>query len=301
MGVWLLVDGTAVAYRAFHAIRGLSTRDGRPTNAVYGAALSVRRWLRLHKPDHGAVVFDRGMPQYRLAVLESYKAQRPPMPADLAAQLPAIEQVIGAQGLPVVVQEGIEADDVIARLALDAVDAGDSVVVVSSDKDMLPLVERGVRIVLPHRENEVCDAAYVRGRYGIEPGRVADWLALVGDSVDNIPGVPGVGAKTAARLLCEFGSAKAILAGSERIGNARVRAAVEAHRDTVMRNLELVRLRPEAAQAVAAADLEVRDPDRGRLGALFREFEFDSLLRELAADAGEPRAPARPEQGTLPL
>lgn len=304
-----MVDGTAVAYRSFHAIRGLSASDGTPTNAAYGAVNSVRRWLRLHEPAHGAVVFDRGMPEYRLQTLETYKAQRPPMPDDLEAQLPVIEELIDALGLSVVVQEGIEADDVIARLAMDAVEAGASVVVVSSDKDMLPLIEHGVRIVLPHRENEACDAGYVRERYGVPPERIVDWLALVGDASDNIPGVPGVGAKTAARLLQEFGSAEELLAGAGRIGNARVRAAVEAHRDAVLRNLELVRLRPEIVRPVPAADLRVRAPDRSRLEALFRRLEFGGMLRELLQGGGEagagaetpPRASGGSEQGILPL
>lgn len=305
VGSWLLVDGTAVAYRAFHAIRGLSTRAGEPTNAVFGVAKSVQRWLRLHEPEFAAVVFDRGRPEYRMKVLPEYKAQRPAMPDDLARQFPLIEELLNAHGVPVVVQEGVEADDIIARLALDAVaagatgdavdpvDAGDEVVVVTSDKDMLPLVARGIRIVLPHREDAVCDSAYVRERYGIAPGQMTDWLALTGDSSDNIPGVPGVGAKTAARLLTEFGSAEALLAGVARVGNARVRRALEEHADDLRRNIEVVRLRPEVVAPVSNDDLRLRTPDRPRLVTLLRELEFGSMLAELTTDDAR--------QGDLPL
>ncbi len=281
MPVLLLVDGTAVAYRAFHAIRGLSTKDGRPTNAVYGLIHSVRRWIDMLDATHAAVVFDRGMPQYRVDVLESYKAQRPEMPEDLASQIPVMIELLEAWGIPVVIQEGVEADDVLARLALDGVRAGYDTIVVTSDKDMLSLLDRGVRLVLPHRPDETVDAGWVKEKYGVPPDRMPDLLALTGDSVDNIPGVPGVGPKTAAGLLREFGSAEGVLEGVDRISSPRIRKAVAAAADDVRRNLDLIRLRPEEARPVAPDSLRLRRPDRAKLAPLLRDLEFHGFLREL--------------------
>jgi len=208
----LLLDGTGIAYRSYHAIRGLKTRDGRPTNALFGFARALESERAKWNPTHWAVVFDGGRPAERLALLDSYKAQRKPMPDDLLQQLKLIDRYLELAGVPYILIPGKEADDLIAALARRAERRGWDVVVVSSDKDLLQLPSERIRLARPGKHGEVIDAVKVKELTGVEPEQIPLWLALIGDAVDNIPGVPGVGPKKAADLVNRYGSLSGVAA-----------------------------------------------------------------------------------------
>ncbi|MFH1969936.1 MAG: 5'-3' exonuclease H3TH domain-containing protein, partial [Verrucomicrobiota bacterium] len=207
----LLVDALGIAYRAFYAITGLTTAAGRPTNAVYGFIKTIMQMERIWRPSHKLVVFDGGAPVERLKLLATYKAQRPAMPPALRAQLPAIDAWLDAAAIAHVRLEGREADDVVASVALQAAAAGLDVLVASSDKDLLQMVTPTIAVVMPGKVTEKMGTAEVLAKTGVRPDQVVDWLALMGDSSDNIPGVPGIGAKTAAKLLQQWQSLANVL------------------------------------------------------------------------------------------
>lgn len=283
----LLVDGTGVAYRAFYAIRSLSTRSGRPTNAVFGFIKMLQQLGELWKPTHRAVVFDGGLPKERMEKLPTYKAQREPMPDALRGQFEAIEEYLRRSEVPSLRLEGEEADDVIATLAARAAERGMEVVVASSDKDLYQLVGERVAMVAPSKAGARMGPAEVAEKTGVPPERIVDWLALTGDSVDNIPGVPGVGAKTAAKLLSEFGSLDGLWARLGEVGSERIRQALEASRETVARNLELVRLRRDLPLGADWDAMRVRPPDAGRLLPFYEEMEFGSMARAMRDEAAQ--------------
>ena len=210
----LIVDGHAYAYRAFHAIRDLRSPDGRPTNAIYGFVKMLAKMRAAVEPTHLMVVWDGGLSAERVARLPEYKAQRPEMPDDLKPQLDEIVEYLKAAGIASFCGDGVEADDYIACLARRAADAGMTVVIASSDKDFMQLVSARVGLLNPNDKSEtVWTDEQVRAKAGVEPSQIVDWLSLMGDTVDNIPGVPGVGPKTAADLLNQFGSVAGCLRG----------------------------------------------------------------------------------------
>lgn len=238
----LLVDGLAGAYRFFYAIPGLTTKAGEPTNAVLGFVRMMQQFARVWNPTHWAVVFDGGTPPARLALVPGYKANRKPMPDALRAQLPILNTYLDAAGITGVRLDACEADDVIATLARRAADAGVDVRIATGDKDLFQLVDDHVRIVSLAGEPKTMDAAAVAEKTGVQPAQIPDWLALTGDSADNIGGVPGIGPKTAARLLSEFGGLTQVYARLGEVESPKIRQLLEAHRDTVDRNLKMVRL-----------------------------------------------------------
>ena len=197
----LIIDGHAYAYRAFHAIRGLRSPSGQPTNAVYGFVKMLAKMRAAIKPTHLIVVWDGGLSAERTAVLPEYKAQRPRMPDDLKLQLDEMTGYLQAAGVSSFCRAGVEADDYIACLARHASDAGMSVVIASSDKDFMQLVSARVGLLNPgDKSGTIWTDEQVRAKAGVEPSQIVDWLSLTGDSVDNIPGVPGSGRKP--RLNC---------------------------------------------------------------------------------------------------
>ena len=290
----LIVDGHSYAYRAFFAIPKLTNARGEPTNAVFGFLKMLRKIADDFQPTHWAVAWDAGLPEERLKVLESYKAQRKPMPDDLRVQLPAIREVLDAMRVVSMAQPGHEADDIIASVCRQAGNA--RVLIATSDKDLMQLVNdrvAGVRL-LP-TGNVLMDRDAVRGRYGVPPEQMLDLLCLTGDSSDNIPGVPGVGEKTAAQLLAQFGDAEAVLDRSGEIANARLRAAVEQSAGRIRQNRVLMTLNAALPVALDWDQLRRGEPDLERLVALFERFGFKSLLEEARRQARQ--AP----QGELPL
>src|SRR5208283_3967250 len=209
----LIIDGHAYAYRAFHAIRDLRSPGGQPTNAIYGFVKMLAKMRADIVPSHLIVVWDGGLSAERTALLPEYKAQRPGMPDDLKPQLDEIVSYLKAAGVASFCREGVEADDYIACLARRAADAGMAVVIASADKDFMQLVSVRIGLLNPNDKGEtVWTDAQVRAKSGVEPSQVVDWLSLTGDNVDNIPGVSGVGPKTAAELLNQFGSVAALYA-----------------------------------------------------------------------------------------
>src|SRR5574341_1254730 len=195
-----ILDGSSLIYRAFYAIRDLRNSKGFPTNEIFGFTKTLQKFIREKKPDHFVVALDAKGPTFRHQEFEAYKAQRKPMPEDLSLQLPWIKDLIKAYRIPILELSGFEADDVIATLAQKAKLEFD-VFIISPDKDMLQLVEPHVKIVPNPSEEEILDEEGVKKLYGIPPKKVPDLLALAGDSSDNIPGVPGIGLKTASLLL----------------------------------------------------------------------------------------------------
>ena len=283
----LLVDGTGVAYRAYYAIASLSTRAGRPTNAVFGFIKMMQQLQQAWKPSHCAVVFDGGLPEERMAKLPTYKAQREPMPDPLRQQFQPIEDYLGKARVPSIRLDAQEADDVIATLAETARRGGAEVLLASSDKDLYQLVNEQVGMVPPSKVGTRIGPPEVFEKTGVWPASIVEWLALTGDTVDNIPGVPGVGPKTAAKLLGEFGGLQNLWQNLDKIGSARVREALAAHRQEVARNVELVTLRRDIPVSADWDAMKSRPAEPSRLVPFYEEMEFFSLartLRETEAD-----------------
>jgi len=291
-----LVDGSGQFHRAYHAIRGLATSHGLPTNATYGFTTMLRKLLQDEQPDHVAVLFDPPGKTFRHEQYAAYKAHRPPMESDLAVQLPYIRRVCEAFRLPVVEVAGFEADDVIATLADQAVAAGFRVVIVTADKDMLQLVSDDVVVLNPGREGTgatLLDRRAVEEKWGVPPERVVDVLALVGDSVDNVPGVPGIGDKGARDLVREYGAVEDVVANADKLKRAAYREGLKAHVADALLSKKLVTLRRDVPVALDLDAIALRPPDRAACHALFKELEFQVLAKEYApektAAAGEHR------------
>lgn len=277
----LIIDGHAYAYRAFFAIRNLRSPDGQAVNAIYGFVKMLGKMRSELNPTHVVVVWDGGLSQQRLAALPQYKAQRPEMPGELRPQLTAIREYLAAAGLADYRGDEIEADDYIGCLARLAAEADYDVVIASADKDFMQLVSDRIGLLNPNdKSGTVWRQEQVRAKAGVAPERVAEWLALMGDTVDNIPGVPGVGPKTAADLLNEFGSLAALLAGLDKVKSSRLAGALRASEAAVMRNLELVRLQAVPCDFGSLA-MAPREPDRETLAGLFRRWGFKGMLSEL--------------------
>jgi 5'-3' exonuclease len=274
----LLIDGTAVAYRAYYAIAELSTRAGKPTNAVFGFIKMLQQLEQLWKPTHWMVVFDGGTPEERLLRLPTYKAQREPMPDPLRAQFSDIERYLELARIASVRMEGQEADDVIATLASSS-PAG--VLIATSDKDLFQLINDRVFMISPSKAGFRMGSAEVLEKTGVRPEKIVEWLALTGDTVDNIPGVPGVGPKTAAKLLAQFGSLENMWSSLNEVASLRLREALAAHRADVIRNVELVTLRRDLNVPVSMDSTDVRRIDPARMVPFYEEMEFGSLAKPL--------------------
>ncbi len=279
----LVVDAMSVAYRTFHAIADLSTAAGRPTNAVYGFVKSMGHVRRTWNPSHCLVVFDGGAPRARLELLKEYKAQRPPMPQALKEQLPAITEYLDCARIHHARMEGEEADDVMASVAVSAEKAGIRTLIMTSDKDLMQVVDDRISILPPGKADVAIDPAQVKDKTGVQPGQIVDWLALVGDSSDNIPGVPGVGPKTAARWLNEWGALDSVFEHLDSLGPEKLRAALAGARETVKRNLLMMKLNLALDCGIAIADMKCAGPDEMRLLRFYEAQEFHSLAADLRA------------------
>lgn len=297
-GSLTIVDALNFVFRAFHALPPLVTSRGVPTGAVYGMCQMLLRVERERKPTHMCVVFDAPGRTFRDDMFSGYKANRPAMPPELASQIALVHQVVEAFGLPVLSVPGVEADDVIATLARKAQAAGYEVVICSSDKDLMQLCGPEVSL-LDTMANRRYGPSEVQEKFGVPPERVGDVLALVGDSVDNVPGVDGIGPKTAADLINRFGSLDELLA---RIAEVKTKKgeAIAAARASVELSRKLVALREDVVLPKDVAELRTAPRDPARLRALFRELEFSRLVSQLdpqldATDtAGAAQAAATP-------
>jgi DNA polymerase-1 len=288
-----LIDGSGFVHRAYHALPPLSSSRGVPTNAVLGFTTMLLKALKEHAPTHVALVFDVSRRSFRTELDPAYKAQRPETPDDLARQFPLVREVARALRVPVLEQEGVEADDVIATLAARARALGWEVVIVTGDKDFTQLVGEGVRLYDPMAEASGrggwTGPAEVAKKMGVPPEQVVEYQALLGDKVDNVPGVPGVGEVTAAALVRHFGSVEAMLARPEEIpaavkrGGEKLKAKVLEAAERLRLNRRLVALRADLDLPVEPGALARQEPDLARTRALFGELEFSRLLRDLPA------------------
>jgi len=279
-----LIDGSSYIYRAYYAIRHLSNSSGVATNAVYGFTQMLLKVLRDHQPDAVAVVFDSKGPSFRKEIYPEYKANRVAMPEDLVPQIPLIKQVVKGFNLPALELPGYEADDIIATLARRAERAGLDVTVVTGDKDLMQIVSEHVRL-LDTMKDQVYGVEEVTERFG-GPDKVVEVQALAGDSSDNVPGVPGIGEKTARQLIAEYGSLENLLANAENIRQPKRRENLVNFADQARLSRRLVQLVDDLDLDIDPATLSLPEPDREALDALFAECEFHNLRKELTSEVG---------------
>jgi len=289
--VLTLIDASGFIFRAYHAIQALSTSKGIPTNAVYGFTRMLLKTLREFAPTHVALAFDKESRLGRQEIDASYKANREGPPPDLVPQFALIRRVVDALNVPVLEVEGWEADDVIGTLARQALQQGFRVLVVTGDKDFIQIVNGAVELYDPMQEKRTTPAD-VRQRLGIDPSQMRDYLALIGDPIDNVPKVPGIGPKTAVELLQQFGDVETCLARLEEIKKPKVREALEAHAEQLRRAKSLVSFRTDLPLEISIADLGRRPIKEVQARALFSELEFFKLLQEMPAREPTPLASA---------
>jgi len=279
---FFLIDATAFCYRAFYALRDLSTSAGQPTNAVYGFINILNKVLKEQKPDYLVCCFDLSRDTFRLKKFAQYKLQRPDMPDSLISQIPLIKEVVGAYGVPIFEKAGFEADDLIAQLARKAVLRSLAVTIVSSDKDILQLVGKRISVFSPNKDGGVLyDLAKVKERFGVVPERLVDIIALMGDVADNIPGVPGIGDKTAQKLIQEFGSLDKLLKNISKVKPEKTKEMILEHRQRIKLNKQLIILDQELDLDLDLEKAKTGQPDYARLASIFKKLEFKKLLGEL--------------------
>ena len=280
-----LIDGSSQMYRAYHAIRGLTGPDGRSTNAVYGFSTMLKKLIADHQPEYIAASFDLAGPTFRDDLAKDYKANRAPMPSDLAEQIPLVHEACEALGVPILTSERFEADDVIGTLTLQARQQGFDVAIVTGDKDFFQLVGDGIRVFNPRDEGTWFDAQGVIEKFGVRPDQVVDVLALMGDTIDNIKGVPGIGEKGARDLISTHGSLEALLAAAPTVSNKRYREGLITYAASARESRELAKIRMDVPVTFEADALRFRGPSRERCFALFSSLGFRTLVSEYAPTA----------------
>ncbi|MCP9446918.1 MAG: DNA polymerase I [Nitrospira sp.] len=277
-----LIDGSAYIYRAFFALPPLNNSKGLQTNAIYGFTTMLLKILRERQPDDVAVAFDEKGPTLRHEEFKEYKAQRPPMPDAMQAQIPYIHRVVEALAIPVLRQPGYEADDVIGTLARKAEQAGYDVVIVTGDKDMFQLLSPHVRIYDPVKDKWFGEAECIE-RFGVEPARVVEIMGLMGDATDNIPGVKGIGEKTAMKLIARFGTIDGLLSRIDEVTPARTKTLLIEQAEQARLSRSLATIKTDCPIDFDQAALRVKPPHTDRLNELLRELEFTSLLKSIQA------------------
>ncbi|MBI4430156.1 MAG: DNA polymerase I [Candidatus Omnitrophica bacterium] len=286
-----LLDGNAFCYRAYYAIQHLSNSKGEATNAVYGFMMMLRRIIQEQQPTHVAVCFDLAGPTFRDELYEKYKATRKPMPGDLVEQIPVIKEMISAYRIPIYEQEGFEADDVLGTLARRLAKGDREIYIATGDKDILQLVNSNIKVFSIHKEGLIYDAEKVRERFeGLGPDKIVDVMALMGDSSDNIPGVPGVGPKTAVNLIKEFGSLDNLLKNAEKIKSKSVKEKIVENKDMALQSRKLAEIHCEVPIKAELSDLALAEPDGKKLLELFKRLEFRSLIKEFSEETSEERS-----------
>jgi DNA polymerase-1 len=273
-----LIDGNAYIHRAYHAISPLSNKEGLPTHAVFGFVKIITRILQEKKPQHLAIAFDAKGPNFRHQIYPDYKANRPPMPEDLVVQIPFIKQIVQAHNILSMEQSGVEADDLLAAMATDLTRQGMQVVIISGDKDMLQLVTDSVSIWEPMND-KVMDSKAVLEKYSVKPEQLLDLFALIGDKSDNVPGVPGVGPKTAAKLIAEFGSLDLLYENVDSLKKSKVKENLIANREQAFLSRNLIDLKSDL-ETPPLQDYAVREPDQEKLSELYSFLGFHSMVQE---------------------
>ncbi|MFA3763052.1 DNA polymerase I [Yersinia sp. 2466 StPb PI] len=284
----ILVDGSSYLYRAYHAFPPLTNGSGEPTGAMYGVLNMLRSLLLQYRPSHVAVVFDAKGKTFRDELFADYKSHRPPMPDDLRAQIEPLHQMVKAMGLPLLVVSGVEADDVIGTLAQEAEKAGHAVLISTGDKDMAQLVTPNITLINT-MNNAILGPQEVCEKYGVPPELIIDFLALMGDSSDNIPGVPGVGEKTAQALLQGLGGLDALFSNLDKISTLTFRGAktmsakLEQNKDVAYLSYKLATIKTDVELDVTCDELKVSPPDDDQLHQLFSRYEFKRWLVDVEA------------------
>jgi DNA polymerase-1 len=295
-----LVDAMAHIYRAFYApMNRMNAPSGIPTKVPFLFANILRRLIKDYQPDYLGIVFDTKGPTFRDKLFEKYKAKRPPMPDDLSVQIPYVRKLCEAMRLPILEFQGYEADDVIGALATQSAKKQLEVLIISNDKDMMQLVNDGVRILRTGsggaKADVIVDEKKVEEILGVPPEKVIDLMALMGDTVDNIPGAKGIGEKGATELIQKYGSVEKALDHADEVSNKRYREALQQQREQVMMSKQLAAIATDVPLELDLHALERREPDVAALATLYRELGFNSLLQELGSEAVASSAPANSE------
>ena len=283
----MLIDGSGFIFRAFHALPPMTRPDGVPVNAVFGFTNMLAKLLREHAGTHLAVIFDAGRHTFRNRLYDRYKAQRPEPPEELRPQFALVREATAAFGVPAIELADWEADDLIASYARAAVAAGGQATIVSSDKDLMQLLREGVAMLDPIKQKPI-GPAEVMEKFGVPPGKLIEAQALMGDTVDNVPGVPGIGPKNAAQLIGEFGDLEGVLAAAPAMKPSKRRDMLIAHAADARLSRELVTLRDDVPLPMPLSELAVREPDRARLAEWLRAQGFRSTLTRLGLDGAAP-------------
>ena len=282
-----LVDGSNYLYRAYYGIPPLTNSKGFPTNAIYGFTTMLMKLLRDLSPDYVVVTFDLKGPTMRHGEFEDYKATRKPMPDDLIPQVPFVKDVIRGFSVCIMEKQGIEADDLIGTLTVRASKKGWRTAIISGDKDLMQLIDDSVTMV-DTMKDKTYDATAVKEKFGVGPEKVVEILGLTGDTSDNIPGVPGIGPKTAKRLIEEYGSVEAVIENAEKLHNVKLRESFRQHAEQARLSRQLALIRKDIDIDFNWQNAARREPDKELLTRLFSEFEFSSLLQQIKANAAKP-------------
>ena len=275
-----LIDSNSYAYRAFYALGKLSTSRGKPVGAVYGFFNMLFKVVSEKNPEYLVLVFDHPAPTFRHKKFEEYKIHRPPMPKDLSEQFPLIKEIAEAMNIPVIEKAGFEADDILATIARKF-ESELPIFIITGDKDILQIVNSRVKIIDTHKENLVYDEERVKEKFGIAPGQIVDFIALSGDSTDNIPGVRGIGAKTAEELIREFGSLENLYRNLDRVKRKATQDILRQNQNQANLSRELAHLNGEVPINLELKDLCWGKFDRKKLKKIFEGLEFNRLIKRL--------------------
>jgi DNA polymerase-1 len=275
-----LLDASSYIYRAFHALPKFTTKEGFPTGAIYGFTRMLLSLLNKKNVKYMAVCFDSKAPTFRHKQFADYKKNRPPMPDDLYRQLPKIEQIIDAFHLKCFRMDGYEADDILATLARKFKDDFDRIFIITSDKDMLQIVNDKINVLNSSKKENILNPESVKEKFGVYPEKIPDLLALIGDSVDNIPGVFGIGEKTAKILLDEFGFLEDVIASTNKIKDKKVAESLKLNSSLALNNKKLLLLDKNVPIKVDVQELEVKSLDWSSLNRIFEELQFKKFAKE---------------------
>jgi len=276
----LLVDGNSFCYRAYYAIRQLASSKGFPTNAIYGFTTMLNKIIQEVQPTHVAVAFDRKEPTFRHKRFEEYKITRKPMPDDLVSQMVHIKEVVKAYNIALFERAGYEADDILATIAKKAEKKGFVTIIVTGDKDILQIVNPRIKVYDTHKDGLIYDVAKVEERFCVKPESIVDIMSLMGDSTDNIPGVPGIGEKGAIELIKAFGSLENLIANVDKVKSSSKRELLTQHQDLAEMSKELATLDCDVPVEIVMDKMRLKEPDKERLLEIFKEMEFKSLINQ---------------------
>lgn len=277
-----LIDGNSFCYRAYYAIRGLANSKGFPTNAIYGFVTMLNKIIQSESPDYLAVSFDLKGPTFRHKRFAEYKIRRKPMPEDLTVQVPVIKKILDAYNIPIYEKGGFEADDIIGTIAKEAVSKGVDTFIVTGDKDALQLVSPHIKVYSTHKEGLIYDEKAIKERYGVKPESIVDIMALMGDSIDNVPGIPGIGEKTAVELISRFKTLDNLLKNIESLKSEAKKKLIKENLENAHMSRELATIDTEVEIDIDFNEMKLKSADADKLLDIFKELEFRKLIEQFA-------------------